>query len=273
MKHFLIFVLASSVCVFSACGNDKMKEDKRIHPSFTINAEQMETLLAAESEGIRKAVLERPSNFLDIMKQILSGPEILYALVDKEHALHPNYEPDDLVNLHDNGVTVRPGREYLKMRKITITDILAMSETAEKDGVELVFSSTYRPYATQERIYDNYVSKYGKAEADRFSAQPGKSQHQLGTTADFGSITEAFGDTAAGKWLYNNAGDYGFSLSYPEGSEHITGYMFEIWHYRYISRTGTLMQKEFFFNIQQYFLEFLERHRTFFKNSLVSENE
>lgn len=273
MKYLWLIVLTAIICGFSACGDDKMKKDDKIHPSFTITAEQLETLLAGESEEVRNAVLAKPFLFLDIMKQILAQPEILYVLVDKNHALPADYEPDDLVNLHDNGITVSSGRDYLVMREIAIPDIKAMAEAARNDGMDLVFTSTYRSYATQERIYNNYVAQDGKAEADRYSAQPGKSQHQLGTTADFGSITEEFGDTPEGKWLYNNAADYGFSLSYPAGYEKVTGYMYEIWHYRYISRTGTLMQKEFFSDIQQYFLEFLHRNRSFFENSLVSDNE
>ncbi len=273
MKYLWLIVLTGIICGFSACGDDKMKKDNKIHPSFIITAEQLETLLAGESEEVRNTVLARPLLFLDIMKQILARPEILYVLVDKNHALPADYEPDDLVNLHDNGITVSSGRDYLVMREITIPDIKAMSEAARNDGMELVFTSTYRSYATQERIYNNYVAQDGKAEADRYSAPPGKSQHQLGTTADFGSITEEFGDTPEGKWLYNNAADFGFSLSYPEGYENVTGYMHEIWHYRYISRTGTLMQREFFSDIQQYFLEFLHRNRSFFENSLVLDNE
>ena len=34
--------------------------------------------------------------------------------------------------------------------------------------------------------------------------------------------------------LIENAYKYGFILRYPEGKEHITGYMYEPWHYRYI---------------------------------------
>ena len=40
---------------------------------------------------------------------------------------------------------------------------------------------------------------------------------------------------------------------------HRIGY--ESWHYRYITRPGALMQREFFSNIQQYLLEFLHDNR------------
>jgi D-alanyl-D-alanine carboxypeptidase len=31
-----------------------------------------------------------------------------------------------------------------------------------------------------------------------------------------------------------NAHAYGFALSYPAGAEHVTGYAYEPWHWRYI---------------------------------------
>jgi D-alanyl-D-alanine carboxypeptidase len=117
-------------------------------------------------------------------------------------------------------------------------------------------------------LYENYVSKYGQEETDRFSAGPGTSQHQLGTSIDFGSITPEFGDTEAGRWLYEHAWEYGFSLSYPEGYEDVTGYMFEIWHYRYITPTGTRLEREFFGGIQQYMTEFLQENGKFLRRAL-----
>ena len=78
--------------------------------------------------------------------------------------------------------------------------------------------------------YNYWVSQVGAVEADRFSARPGHSQHQLGTTADITSdsvdhkLVASFGDTQEGKWLASNAYKYGFVLAYPAGYEQITGY-------------------------------------------------
>ncbi|NLA46732.1 MAG: M15 family metallopeptidase, partial [Firmicutes bacterium] len=81
--------------------------------------------------------------------------------------------------------------------------------------------------------------------ANRFSARPGQSEHQLGTTVDFGGTsadwTTGFANTKQGKWLLNNAHLYGFALSYPEGKESVTGYIYEPWHFRYI---GVAVAKE-----------------------------
>ena len=78
---------------------------------------------------------------------------------------------------------------------------------------------------------------------------------------DFGSITDDFADTPEGKWLYENGWEYGFSLSYPEGYETLTGYRHELWHYRYLSRPFTRLEREYFESIQHYLLLFLHENR------------
>ena len=48
------------------------------------------------------------------------------------------------------------------------------------------------------------------------------------------SGNDSFGETPAGKWLAQHAHEYGFIIRYPKGKEHITGYMYEPWHVRYL---------------------------------------
>lgn len=116
-----------------------------------------------------------------------------------------------------------------------------MAQEAKTLGFELVAFSTYRSYEYQELLYNKYVERDGKENADRYSARPGYSEHQTGLAFDIGEkgredlwLTEAFGQSEAGKWLAENAHRYGFILRYPKGKEHITGYMYESWHFRYL---------------------------------------
>ena len=102
---------------------------------------------------------------------------------------------------------------------------------------------------------------YGRETADRESALPGLSQHQLGTAIDFGMISDGYEKTSEGKWVTAHAWEYGFTLSYPQGYEQVTGYRYESWHYRYLTRPGALMQREFFGDVQQYLLEFVNDNR------------
>lgn len=111
-----------------------------------------------------------------------------------------------------------------------------MQSAAAADGITLYVVSGFRSYDTQAAIYSNYVSMDGKAEADRYSARPGHSEHQTGYAFDLNDLNESFADTAEGKWLAANCNKYGFIIRYPKGKEDITGYMFEPWHVRYLGR-------------------------------------
>lgn len=83
------------------------------------------------------------------------------------------------------------------------------------------------------------MANYGQEAADRFSAKPGASEHQSGLAMDITSadvdyqLTTDFINHESGQWLANHAHEFGFVLRYPEGKEHITGYQYEPWHYRY----------------------------------------
>lgn len=97
--------------------------------------------------------------------------------------------------------------------------------------------SGFRSYAKQKEIYNRYVRKDGKTNADRYSARPGHSEHHLGECLDVNSLYQSFGTTPEGKWIANNCWKYGFIIRYPKGKEYITGYMYEPWHIRYVGKT------------------------------------
>lgn len=109
-----------------------------------------------------------------------------------------------------------------------------MKEAAGLEGFSLPIISGFRSYETQKGLYQRYVNNYGQAAADRFSAMPGKSEHQTGLAFDLGWVDDSYGTTAEGKWLAENCYKYGFIIRYPEGKEEITGYMYEPWHVRYL---------------------------------------
>ena len=75
---------------------------------------------------------------------------------------------------------------------------------------------------------------------------PGASEHQTGLALDVScqavdyQLDERFGETREGRWLKRCAPLYGFILRYPKGKEHITGYGWEPWHIRYVTRSLAL---------------------------------
>ena len=109
-----------------------------------------------------------------------------------------------------------------------------MKNAAAKEGFSLYDSSDFRSYETQQAIYNRYVAKDGKANADRYSARPGYSEHQTGLAIDLNGVSDSFGETKEGKWVAEHCHEFGFILRYPQGKEAETGYMYEPWHIRYV---------------------------------------
>lgn len=152
---------------------------------------------------------------------IVRGIEV----VSKNHWVSDKYRPlpDSYTN---NG-----------LRDEAWTAFVQMQNAAAEEGITLVHISSYRPYELQDRLFYNYSLREGEAAANRYSARPGQSEHQTGLAIDVtdgGPLEQDFQYTPAGIWLWENAYKFGFIQRFPDGKEHITGYMFEPWHYRYI---------------------------------------
>lgn len=130
-----------------------------------------------------------------------------------------------------------------------------MNADAISLGLNLVISSGYRSYYDQRYIYNNYVAIDGQANADTYSARAGHSEHQTGLAFDLNSIDDSFTNTPEGQWVHHNCYKYGLILRYPKGKDHITGYMHESWHLRYV---GTELASKLYNNgdwitLEEYF--------------------
>lgn len=107
-------------------------------------------------------------------------------------------------------------------------------------GLTLYGVSAYRSYARQYTIYATNLVTQGIAHTNRYSAAPGRSEHQTGLAIDISCASEGYGledsfaDTPEGIWVSENAHRFGFILRYPKDKEHITGYNYEPWHIRYV---------------------------------------
>lgn len=166
--------------------------------------------------------------------KIISDGDYLLALVTKETTLRSDYVPTDL---HSIPAYMNPSYSML-LRKEALEHLTDLWHAADAEEVTLGIRSAYRSYSTQKGLFQDYASRHGEEKANRFSARAGQSEHQLGTTVDFGGtgvdFQAAYAQTSQGEWLAANAYKYGFAMSYPQNKEHITGYIFEPWHYRYI---------------------------------------
>ncbi len=199
------------------------------------SADGEKTSPAGESESMtRERAREARAMLVSATAETCDDERVL---VDRSHALPPDYVPKDLVSLPGNDVPTLGGREMLLRREAT-WHLKGLVSDAAADGEELVVASAFRSYADQRASYGRLKSIYG-AGADAMSAKPGHSQHQLGTAVDFTNAAAAyqvrrrFGHTSASGWLLEHATKYGFVLAYPPGGDE-SGYGWEPWHYRYV---------------------------------------
>ncbi len=115
----------------------------------------------------------------------------------------------------------------------TYSAFLKLRSAAAAEGLDIFFMSGFRSYEDQQIVYNGWVEEYGSG-AERLSARPGHSEHQLGLAIDVNSIQFSFADTPEGIWLAENCWKYGFIIRYKKETEEITGYMYEPWHIRYL---------------------------------------
>ena len=125
---------------------------------------------------------------------------------------------------------------------------LSMQAAAAKDGVDVRMQSGYRSVSYQKKLYDNKTQYYRNKGLSEAAARekaaaivnpPGYSEHNCGLAADLNSpehttLDTGFADTAAFRWLCENAEQYGFILRYPKEAESVTGITYEPWHWRYV---------------------------------------
>lgn len=116
----------------------------------------------------------------------------------------------------------------------TMAAFTKLQQAMQAEGLSLWIASGYRSYSYQQGLYSRYVSRDGRAAADRYSARAGYSEHQTGLAFDVNQVNDSFASTPQASWLAAHAHEYGFIIRYPQGKEDVTGYQYEPWHLRYL---------------------------------------
>lgn len=196
-----------------------------------------------------------PTPTFDRAGRSIDDPASLWVVANKLRPLQPlDFAPGDLRTAAIPYVY----EPVLRDEAATAAEQLVAAATAE--GIALTAQSSYRSYASQQRVYAGWVAQLGQAAADLTSARPGHSEHQTGLSIDFSAVPasctldQCFAETPQGRWLAENAWRFGFHLRYPDGATPVTGYEFEPWHYRYVGvelaaelrETGIRTLEEFF---------------------------
>ena len=195
IRTFLCILLAMSmIFCMSGCGSKNSDKD-----GTSVQSEQ--TGMDEEKKAQLKEAEEKGLLFL----------------VNKEHPVDKNYVPDDLEPIKYFAADRNKYSRF--MRAEAAEHFHQLVEAAAEENIDIVMTTAYRSYEFQEILWNNYVAQKGEEEANKTSARPGESEHQTGLAVDLSTSeidyrnSSDFADTAAGRWVAENAHKFG-SVSY-----------------------------------------------------------
>ena len=217
-----------------------------------LQAEQQKSGFLAEQASTFAAAVQRLTGTVTNLEKLTKTDPELLIKYSKVYFLNEHYTPEKLTLIPKEYV-LNNKEEYFHTQPFSYLENLLRS--AASAGVELRIISAYRSFETQRDLKSQYKITYGSG-ANKFSAEQGYSEHQLGTTVDFttrllGAAFEKFDTTTAYFWLTENAYKFGFVLSYPKGNGY---YIYEPWHWRFVGielATKLKTEGKQFYNMEQ----------------------
>ena len=133
------------------------------------------------------------------------------------------------------------GNQNVRLRSNAAEKFNALADAAWSANINLVPLSGFRTLADQEYLFFEVKAERGQVASQRaeVSAPPGYSEHHTGYAIDIGDarspgshLKVSFENTRAFQWLQENAGNYGFELSFPRDNPQ--GISYEPWHWRFV---------------------------------------
>lgn len=200
--------------------------------------EYLATLELLKNEKQTNAYFEEKINTISstvgILEKLSKTDSELLKKYSKVYFLNENYIPPRLTDIPTNYLYAKD--KPLQFHAEAYPFLQKLLDASTNEGVPILVISAYRSFGTQAYLKSSYKVTYGIGTANKFSADQGYSEHQLGTTVDFTTILTGanfvgFDKTDAYKWLLLNAYKYGFIISYPKQN---TYYSFEPWHWRFV---------------------------------------
>ncbi len=252
MKNALIVFILVTVIGFGALGYytyktySQLKSTEATLAQTTLTYEEQVAELKKNNENLATDLekeKDRNENFEDQIDDIEDAVGDLEKLkkLDKEllqkyskiYFLNEHYVPKKIEVIDPKYVL--DGRSPQEFHASALPFLTDMFDAAKDDGIDLKVVSSYRSFRTQAIVKARHLTVYGTG-ANKFSADQGYSEHQLGTTLDLttpklGADFDAIDKEPAYKWLQEHAHLYGFVLSYPKGNAY---YIFEPWHWRFV---------------------------------------
>jgi len=229
MRQFGVMLMVGAL-LFVACGGSEDKLPVTVEPRSAVT-------LAPTAVGTLPPTATAEPVTACVQALVSDGTERLLLRADKQQALPDGYEPE-VVQLPLQYIL--EGWTEQSLIPEAAEALMTMLNAASEAGHEVVVRSSYRSYNEQVSTFAYWVNLVGEAEAERESARPGHSEHQLGQTVDVTSaavgwqLSQDFGATPEGVWLHEHLAEFGLALSYPRAMEEVTGYIYEPWHLRYV---------------------------------------
>jgi len=137
-------------------------------------------------QTIATQIQPKPVTIFDLPKYSIDQADSIWVVVNKQRQISPlKYQPESL----DFPAFPKPKVQNpfgLQMREeaaiATVELATAMSEAGKGT---LILNSGFRTYKNQQGLYNRTRDTRGLAVAEKLSARPGHSEHQLGLAADF----------------------------------------------------------------------------------------
>ena len=224
---------------------DVETEYEGINPDGTFWTENEETLAEPEEP-------EEPGNLnlydtVSVQNTALDEGDLIlvnyqYAYADADTVALTNiYSDRTVTNTANSRKLLRVSRSDTSMtaEAFAALEQLAVDLRTDTGDENLLINSGHRGTASQQSVWDSYMTQYGEEYTKSYVAVPGYSEHHTGLACDLGFYTDdgatiSVADYQFGWWLEANAMRQGFVLRYPEDKVAITGIAYEKWHFRYV---------------------------------------
>ena len=185
----------------------------------------------------------------------VENPADINLLLNKNFALPMEYEPTDLVTMSDGKM----------LRSEAAAAFTELRNAGRNAGLTFVIRSAYRSYWAQRTTHSDFLARFSRESAERQSARPRHSEHELGLAVDVlqryvsGALGSAhFESSREYAWLLEHGHEFGFILRYPSDMRDIHGYIYEPWHWRYVgTEIATAMFIEGISTFEEYYGRYL----------------
>ena len=245
--------------------HDAVDDETRAETDSLEGADNIGKFIKAE-EGSGAGESNQAGAKVDTMKdgestEFRLSPDDLWCLIltNAEYPVPEDYEVE---------LKKVPGTEQYVDERI-YDSLMEMIDAMKAEGLSPVVCSGYRTLDKQEKLFNRKVQSYvrkghSKQESYELARQtisiPGSGEHCLGLAVDFYTnkyhqLETGFEKTPEGKWLRENAPDYGFTLRYDRGKEDITGIQYEPWHFRYVGVNAARYLKEHDLSLEEFYIQ------------------